>query len=268
MKVIYVDDEKILLKNFRLTAGEISRIDSLETFQSGAAALAWAEKNPVDVAFLDIEMPVMNGIEIARRLKKIDENIRIIFVTAFEQYALQAFGVDAIGYLLKPYSRQDIEKEIEKAYYIRKRPKKNIQIQTMPDLLVTVDGKPLSLGHTKPEELLALLIDRGEMGITKKDAISCLWSGYSSDNIYWTTMSRLKTILEEAGISDIIVTKGKIKCINTDMVECDLYRMLVGDENVIAGYEGAYLRRFSWAEKRTAQLNEIKNRTLPHSKKV
>ena len=102
MRVIYVDDEELLLENFCLTAKELPRIDTLHTFQSGEAALSWAREQPVDVAFLDIEMPVMNGIELARRLKEVDENIRIIFVTAFEQYALQACGVDAVGYLLKP----------------------------------------------------------------------------------------------------------------------------------------------------------------------
>lgn len=260
MRVIYVDDEKILLENFRLTAGKLERVDSLETFNSSSEALAWAEENPVDLAFLDIEMPVINGIELAKRLKKIDENIRIVFVTAYEQYALQAFGVDAIGYLLKPYSGEDIAKELKKAYYIRQKPKKEIQIQTMPDLLVTVDGRPIRLGHTKQEELLALLVDRGETGITKGEAIACLWTEYSSDNIYWTTMSRLKSILDEEGISDLIITKGQTKCINTDIVECDLYQMLQGDTGAIARYEGVYLRRFSWAEERNAQLNEIKKK--------
>lgn len=260
MKVIYVDDERILLENFRMTAGELVRIDTLETFNSGEAALEWVKSNPVDVAFLDVEMPVMNGIELAKRLKGIDENIRIIFVTAYEQYALQAFGVDAIGYLLKPYSREDIEKELNKAYYIKQRPKKSVHIQTMPDLLVTVDGVQLRLGHTKQEELLALLIDRGEMGITKSDAISALWSGYSSDNIYWTTMSRLKNILDEADISDILVTKGQTKCIDTDKVECDLYRMLEGDTSAIEGYNGKYLQRFAWAQETRLRLDEIKNK--------
>ena len=259
MRVIYVDDEKLLLENFRLTAGELKGVDELYTFCSGEEALRWVEKNTVDVAFLDIEMPVMNGIELARRLKQMDVNIRIVFVTAFEQYALQAFGVDAIGYLLKPYEAAEIEKELNKAASIRRRPNKRIRIYTMPDLIISVDDRPLRLGHTKQEELLALLIDRGEAGITKGEAISCLWSEYTSDNIYWTTMSRLKALLEEAGISDILVTKGQTKCINTEIIECDMYQMLKGEPSAIARYDGIYLRRFSWAEERNAQLNEIKN---------
>lgn len=258
MKVIYVDDEKVLLENFALTVKDLSRIDELHTFNKSKEALNFVKENPVDVAFLDIEMPEMNGMTLAKELQKVDENIRIVFVTAYENYALQAFWVDAIGYLLKPYCVTDIEKALDKAFYIRKKPKKEIRIQTMPDLQITVDGSPLYLGHTKQEELLALLIDRGETGITKADAISCLWSGYSSDSIYWTTMSRLKSMLEEAGILDILITKGQTKCINTEMVECDLYEMLEGDASVMARYQGEYLRRFAWAQERKSQLDEMK----------
>lgn len=263
MNVIYVDDEKLQLTNFRLTAEGMQRVDRLETFQEGELALAWVREHPVDIAFLDIEMHGMNGIELARRLKAVDENICIVFVTAYEQYALQAYGVDAIGYLLKPYLREDIEKHLKRAFYLRKMPKTEIQICTIPDLSVTVDGRPVMIGRNRQEELLALLIDRGETGLTKKDAIESLWEGYSSDNIYWTTMSRLKKILEEAGASDLILTRGQTKYINMEIVECDLYRMLKGDKGVISSYRGEYLKQymdqFPWVQKRKEQLDEIKN---------
>lgn len=258
MKVIYVDDEILLLENFRLTAEELSRIDSLETFNRSEDALEWVKNNQVDVAFLDIEMPVVNGIELAKRLKAIDENIRIIFVTAFEQYALQAFGVNAIGYLLKPYSAEDIEKELKKAYYVKQIPTAEIQIYTMPDFAVMVGGKPLKLGQTKQEELLAFLVDRGETGIIKEDVINCLWPGYSGDSVYWTAMSRLKAALDEAGIANLILSNGQRKVINMEMVECDLYRMLAGDKAVIERYNGGYMTRFMWAKERKKQLDVLK----------
>lgn len=262
MNVIYVDDEKLQHTNFRLTVQGMPEVDSLETFDSSREALAWAGNHTVDVAFLDIEMPVMNGIELAGRLKELDENIKIVFVTAYEQYALQAFFVDAIGYLLKPYSVEDIEKNLKKASYIRKIPKVGIQIYTMPNFLVMVDGKALMLGHTKQEELLALLVDRGEAGVTKKDAVESLWAGYSSDSIYWTTMSRLKKILEEAGIRELVLTKGQTKYINTAIIECDLYRMLQGENEAVMRYQGKYLDEYGdkceWINKRRQQLDAIK----------
>ncbi len=262
MNIIYVDDEKIQLTNFKLTAKGLARIDSLETFNSSSAALEWAKTHQVDVAFLDVEMPGINGIELARLLKELDENIKIVFVTAYEQYALEAFGVDAIGYLLKPYSGEDIEKELRKAYYVREIPKKKIQIYTMPNFVIMVDGKQLMLGHNKQEELLMLLVDRGEEGLTKKDAINNLWNGNASDSIYWITTSRLKNILDEAGISDLVVTNGQTKYINMDIVDCDLYRMLERDGEAIRNYHGKYLEiysgEYSWIRKRKEQLDAIK----------
>lgn len=263
MNVIYVDDEKLQLTNFRLTVEELPGVDSLETFGESKEALVWAQNHPVDLAFLDIEMPEMNGIELARRLKNINENICIVFVTAYEQYALQAYGVDAIGYLLKPYLSEDIEKHLKRAYYLTRIPETGIRIHTMPELLVTVNGSPVMIGHNRQEELLALLIDRGEVGLTRKDAIESLWEGYSSDNIYWTTMSRLKKILEEAGVPGLILTRGQTKYINTGIVECDLYKMLKGDEKAVSGYRGEYLGqyfdKFPWVQRRKRQLDQIKS---------
>ncbi len=262
MQVIYVDDEKLQITNFRLTAEGMPHIAAIETFSEAEEAFTWAQKHTVDIAFLDIEMPGMNGLELAKRLKAMDENICIVFVTAYEQYALQAYGVDAIGYLLKPYLRTDIEKHIKRAYYLRKIPRKEIQIRTMPDLSVTIDGKPLIMGHNRQEELFAFLIDRGEAGLTKKEAIEGLWQGYSSDSIYWTTMARLKKILDEAGEGELILTKGQTKYINTELIECDLYQMLAGDETAIANYRNAYLAHYfdkcAWVRRRTAELDRMK----------
>ena len=259
MNVIYVDDEKALLENFRLTVEGVEWIANLQLFDNSLDALNWAKDNLVDVAFLDVEMPFLNGIELAKRLKEVDENIQIVFVTAYQQYALDAFGVEAIAYLLKPYSREEIVHQLDKASRIKPLPKKKVIIQTMPDFIVTVDAKPLSLGHTKQEELLALLVDRGEAGIVSGDAINCLWDGnVSSDSKYRVAFSRLKDKLKEAGIEHIIGSTGKKKYIRSDQVECDLYQMLKGDEEVIGIYSGMYLRRFSWAEERNAQLQEIK----------
>lgn len=258
MNVIYVDDEPMQIKNFCLTTEGMKRIDSLETFENGQDALEWAKEHTVDVAFLDIEMPVINGIELAKKLKEINQNSRIIFVTAYGQYALDAFGVDAIGYLLKPYTGEDVEKELTKAYYVRDIPKTQIQIKTMPNLQIWVDGNPLILGQTKQVELLAYFIDRGEEGVSKLDAMETLWMGYSTESVYWTTMSRLKSMLDEAGISNLIVSKGQAKYINTGIVDCDLYRMLSGDESAINDYNGKYLEEYVWAAERKKQLDRIK----------
>lgn len=260
MKVIYIDDELMQIKNFCLTTEKMKQIDSLEVFEKGQEALEWVKEHAIDVAFLDIEMPVMNGIELAKKLREINNNIRIIFVTAYAQYALDAFGVDAIGYLLKPYTSEDIEKQLKKAFYVRNIPKTDIQIKTMPNLQILVNGNQLVLGQTKQVELLAYFVHRGEEGVTKLDAMETLWMGYSTESVYWTTMSRLKVLLDEAGISNLIISKGQAKCINMSIVDCDLYRMLSGDNAAICNYSGQYLEEYVWAADMKKQLDEIKKK--------
>lgn len=258
MKVICVDDEPILLENFKRTAEKIPLIKELHTFSRGHDAIDYVMEHPIDVAFLDIQMPGISGMELAKKLKEVNENIQIVFVTAFDEHALNAFRVGAIGYLLKPYTEEDVKNELNKASLVRKRPKKRIEITTMPDFSMKIDGKPVQLGHTKQEELFAFLVDHGEIGTTKNEIMDALWEEREmSDSAYWVTMSRLVKQLTELGIEDVIATTGKTKHIHTEMIDCDLYRMLDGEDEIIEKYSGQYLRRYSWAEVQNAKLSEI-----------
>ena len=89
MHVICVDDEKPALDNFRLTVASFLDIESLKLFRDGVSALAWAKEHPVDTAFLDMEMPGIHGLALALQLKEINENIHIVFLNAYRQYALE-----------------------------------------------------------------------------------------------------------------------------------------------------------------------------------
>ena len=149
MNIIYVDDEKMQLENFRLTANGLKGMESLQLFNSSPQAYEWAKKHQVDVAFLDIEMPHISGMKLAESLKALNPDVKIIFVTAYDQYAVKA-----------------IESELENVLYGTSLEKK-VCITTMPDFLVTVNGKNIFSGHSKQEELFALLVHRGKSGVTK-----------------------------------------------------------------------------------------------------
>lgn len=261
MHIIYVDDEQPALNNMRLTAVQLPEITSLHTFQVGSEALQWAQDNHVDMAFLDMEMPGLHGLELAQRLKALDPNIRIVFVTAYGQYALDAFSVDAIGYVLKPYTRADIQKELQKAALIQAKPAHRVTVQTIPCFSVSVDGKPFHLGRAKALELLALLVDRGERGITTGEGIACLWPERPGDAntyaLFRVTYKRLADGLEQYGIGNIIASEGNRRFLRTNLVDCDLYRILAGDAKTSVRYDGEYLREYSWAEDRNGQLHRM-----------
>ena len=89
MRVICVDDEQPILENFKNRVSSFPQIQSLHLFADAKEALVWVREHPVDVAFLDIEMGGINGVDLAKMFKEIDRDIRIFFVTAYEQYALE-----------------------------------------------------------------------------------------------------------------------------------------------------------------------------------
>lgn len=257
MHIIYIDDEKPALDNFRYTAEKLPEITDLDMFQDGYEALEFVKDHPVDVAFLDMEMPGLHGLELAKKLKMHDLDIRIVFVTAYGQYALDAWNVDATGYLLKPYTAADVRKELNKCTY-RRLPSHRVVIQTIPTLSLIVDGKVLRISANKPKELFALLVDRGDSGITTSEAISYLWperpDNANTQSLLRMTYKRLVDILEENGAGHIIASNGNIRFLKTDQVDCDLYRILAGDKQAAKSYGGQYLQEYSWAEERNGQL--------------
>ncbi len=260
MNIIYVDDEKPAIDNFRLTTQRFSEIKSLHTFQSGEAALDFVKNNVVDVAFLDMEMPGIHGLELAKSLKKHDSQIRVVFVTAYSNYALEAWEVDATGYLLKPYSASDIHKELAKCTY-KPLPSHKVVIETIPTLNITVDGAPLYIPGAKTREMLALLIDRGGSGFSVSEGIACLWperaANSATQSLCRMTWKRLSETLKSAGADGIVESTGNRRYLKTDAVDCDLYRIMAGDKQTAKKYSGEYLREYEWAEERNAQLAKM-----------
>lgn len=257
MRIIYVDDEKPALDNFRLTVASFRDVESVHYFQDGYEAMDWLRSNPVDAAFLDMEMPAIRGLDLAKRIRSINPNIRVVFITAYSQYALDAWGVDAVGYVLKPYTAEDIRKELNKCSF-RPLPSRRVVIQTIPSLAVTIDGKPLHISGGKPREMFALLVDRGNRGITSGEGIAYLWpdrpNDASAQSLFRMTYKRLTGALEEAGVGHIVASRENRRYLQEDQVECDLYRIMAGDREAARKYDGQYMQEYSWAEDRNGQL--------------
>lgn len=114
MKILIVDDEKLALMRLKRLITEVSE-PVIFSASSASEALSIVEKNPdIEVAFIDIKMPEISGLELAYRLLTINENLFIVFQTAYEEYALEAFKVGAIDYLLKPYTTEDIKRVLKR----------------------------------------------------------------------------------------------------------------------------------------------------------
>lgn len=112
MKCIIVDDEPIARKGVKKLVDQIPQLKLLESFNSAEAASEYIQTTHVDLIFLDIQMPGINGIEFARSIPK---HTLIIFTTAYSEYALDSYDVDAIGYLVKPIDPAKFRKAVDKA---------------------------------------------------------------------------------------------------------------------------------------------------------
>lgn len=112
MNCIIIDDEPLARAEMRSLIDEISEIETIGDFSNASTALEFLKTNDVDLIFLDIEMPMITGLEFAENLPK---QSLIIFTTAYSQYALKSYELDAIDYLLKPIEKKRLEKAINKA---------------------------------------------------------------------------------------------------------------------------------------------------------
>ncbi|MFP4846180.1 LytR/AlgR family response regulator transcription factor [Winogradskyella sp. PE311] len=114
ISAILIDDEISNLKGLQQKINKLfPDIEVLDTFQKPEAAIKKLETEQSDIVFLDIEMPRINGFELLSSLKEI--NFQVIFVTAYNEYALQAFKKSAIDYVLKPIDDDDLKIAIDKA---------------------------------------------------------------------------------------------------------------------------------------------------------
>lgn len=112
MKCIIVDDEPIARKGIKKQVDLIPQLELLGSFNSAEVASSFMSTTTVDLVFLDIQMPGINGIEFARDIPK---HTLIIFTTAYSEYALDSYEVDAIDYLVKPIDNVKFRKAIDKA---------------------------------------------------------------------------------------------------------------------------------------------------------
>ncbi len=124
IRAIAIDDEPLALELISRFCSQISTIQLEKTFTKPSAAISYLQKFPVELVFLDIQMPSITGLEL---VKQLPENVMVIFTTAFSEFALDAYNLNAIDYLLKPFEENRFAKAVNKAveYYQLKSQNEN-----------------------------------------------------------------------------------------------------------------------------------------------
>jgi two-component system LytT family response regulator len=164
MNCLIIDDEKPSREELRYFIENHSEINILNEFENSIQALKFLqESKAVDVIFLDINMPNLDGMELARIIHRFKVRPEIVFVTAYKEHALDAFQVEAFDYLLKPYSRERIigllnklEDRIESSKFPRD---KLVDIKQEEDRHRDDSAKKMKLSFTNGEKILVLNYD-------------------------------------------------------------------------------------------------------------
>ena len=143
MKILAVDDEKIALEGLISAIREVEPSAEIWGFRKVSQVLEFYSKQVCDVAFLDIQMRTMSGIELAKRLKLITPQVNIIFATGYGDYREDAFEMHVSGYLTKPITPDKIRTELDNLRYPPAiRQTKRVEIVTFGNFEIYVDRKP------------------------------------------------------------------------------------------------------------------------------
>lgn len=125
MRALIVDDERYAREELIYLLGEHANVNVVDEAENGEAAIIKAMQLLPDIVFLDVEMPKMSGIEVAKVLKELKSPPLIVFATAYPQFAAAAFRINAIDYLLKPYDPEQLHQAIGRIEKVLDIPKAN-----------------------------------------------------------------------------------------------------------------------------------------------
>ena len=254
MKIIAVDDEKIALQGLLLSIQKAAPDADTFGFRHTGEAIAHMEADPCDVAFLDIEMKGMNGVEVAKRLLAINPNVNIIFTTGFGSYRDVAFDMHASGYLIKPITTEGIKRELEHLRYPASAPKR-LKIYTFGNFEVFYGGIPLKFKYQKTKEALAYLVDRKGAMCSADEIISVIFEDDGDHKAYYhkirSDLLSTFSVIECEGL--ILQQKGMLG-LATEHVDCDYYDYLNGRVALEKLYHGEYMAQYSFAEITNAEL--------------
>lgn len=239
-RTIIVDDEQPALSKLTYMLNKYDAFEIVGSFTNANEALAATSSLSPQVAFLDIAMPGLSGVELANHLQEISKTpIQIVFVTAYDQYAVTAFDINAIDYLMKPVSKVRFEKTILRILSSLNHLTENNQNSIAPTItnttpIIRTFGKLEidNISEKKPEwrtakvrELFALFLTNRSEGIFKKTLLHTLWSDLPEDKALQnlnTCNYYLRTFIKETHTDITLNYKSGYYFLDLGTTLCDM----------------------------------------------
>ena len=263
MNIICVDDELLALQNFTFIMQNILPEQKVHTFTDGEKAIEFIGNEKIDIAFLDINMHP-NGIEMGKRLKKMNPDVKLVFITAYNNYAFEAFQLDVVDYLLKPYDQAQVRRTLVKLGLVdeNKRNKK-IYFSTMPCFGLFVNDERVLIRGSRIKEVLAYLVSVEGREVSNRELLENVWNVDKIDDgslvLARMTIKNLYEKLKEYGIEEILIIDYGVYCLDARKFSSDLQELRNGNQTVINAYDGMFLEEYSWAEEINARIAQSIN---------
>lgn len=221
MEAIVVDDEKLACRQLSNMLRDTGAFETILSYTDPEKAGDQAIEKCQDVAFLDIEMPEMSGIELAEKLQSGNQDIQIVFITAYDDFAIQAFEMNAVDYLLKPVSKERLEKTILRLTANRNNRRRDVEstqklsgIECFGNLkFYRMSGHskiyiPVKWRTAKARELYAYLLKAHDHFVSKEKLINLLWPGTDpgkgATQLY-TTVYQIRKLIDKLPFHQRIV---------------------------------------------------------------
>lgn len=274
-----VDDRQLAVNSLLKLLIGIDPKGSHKGFLCASEAIEYQRTHPVDVAFLDIEMPDMDGIHLTDVLMAADPQINVVLVTGHNEYALDAHRHFVSGYLLKPVRKEELEEVLRHlrhplhkgdsgntafhedgagALPAEGTAQKRLQIRCFGNFDVFVDNVPLHFKRSKTRELLAYLVDRRGATCTMGELLGILWEDRPDSASQRTQLRNLihdlKSALEAKGCASALIRGWNSIAVDVTAVDCDYYRYLDNSGSSADQYRGEYMKQYSWAETTNAYM--------------
>ena len=264
MRIFAIDDEPKMLRLLHNAIAEAAPGAEISDFLLGSDAVNYIQVKGIrpEVVFTDIQMPGLTGLELAVRLKQIAPETGIVFVTGYDEYAVDAYRLHVGGYIMKPVETGRVREELDHLGAFLPSDPSKLKVRCFGNFEVLWQDKPVEFARQKTKELFAYLIDRGGAYCTAGEIIGVLWENSAAvkdANQYLRVLTGdLTAALKKIGLKDVLLRKRGQWAVQRSLIDCDYYRMLEGDMNAVNSFRGQYMAQYSWAELTTGQLHFMK----------
>ena len=254
MRILCVDDEPLALKMLEMSVKKAMQDAEVLSFMKPKELLEAAQDGGCDIAFLDIHMRGMTGVELAKELKAVNPKMNIIFVTGFSEYTGEAMRLHASGYIMKPVTQKKVEEELADLRFPIV-PKKNakLRVQCFGNFDVfTPDGDHVRFERSKSKEVFAYLVHKQGSSCTTREIFAALFEDAPYDkklqNLLQTYIFAMIKSLRAVNAEDAVVRSYNALAVNPDVLDCDYYRFKELDAGAVNSYQNEYMSQYYWAD--------------------